>query len=112
MEATINTYHSLEDYPPVLQARHVKEILGISGAKAYEVMNSQRCPTIRMGKRMVVIRDSFIKYLFANEGDDLLMNTQSTNRSHNKSLKRSFLTVFFVQSMFNLCSRNVQESCS
>jgi len=61
----------LEDYPPVLQARHIKEILGISEAKAYEVLNSRRCPTIRMGKRMVVIRDSFIKYLFANEGDDL-----------------------------------------
>jgi len=71
MAVTINEHHALEDYPPVLQARHVKEILGISEAKAYEVLNSRRCPTIRMGKRMVVIRDSFIKYLFANEGDDL-----------------------------------------
>ena len=71
MEAKTNTYRSLEDYPPVLQAKHVRAILGISEAKAYEIMNSRRCPTIRMGKRMVVIRDSFIKYLFANEGDDL-----------------------------------------
>ena len=71
METTVKAYRTLEDYPPVLQARHVKEILGISEAKSYEVMNSRKCPTIRMGKRMVVIRDSFIRFLYASEGDDL-----------------------------------------
>ena len=65
-------FRSIEDYPPVLQAKHVKEILCVSEAKAYEVMNSKKCPTIRMGKRMVVMKDSFIKFLYSNEGNTLL----------------------------------------
>ena len=62
----------IEEYPPVLQAQHVRDILGISEAKAYEVLNSSKCPTIRMGKRMVVLRDSFRNYLYANQGGDLM----------------------------------------
>ena len=62
----------IEEYPPVLQAQHVRDILGISEAKAYEVLNSSKCPTIRMGKRMVVLRDSFSKFLYASEGGDLM----------------------------------------
>ena len=72
MESTSKAYMALEEYPPVLQARHIKEILGVSEAKAYEVLNSKKCPTIRMGKRMVVIRDSFVRFLYACEGDDLI----------------------------------------
>jgi predicted DNA-binding transcriptional regulator AlpA len=66
----------IEEYPPVLQAQHVKDILGISEAKAYEVLNSRKCPTIRMGKRMVVIRDSFVEFLYANQGGDLTEDNQ------------------------------------
>ena len=62
----------LEQYPPVLQAQHIRDILGISEAKAYEVLNSGKCPTLRMGKRMVVIRDSFIDFLYANQGGDIM----------------------------------------
>ena len=62
----------IAEYPDVLQARHVRDILGISEAKAYEVLNSSKCPTIRMGKRMIVIRDSFMDFLFANQGGDLM----------------------------------------
>ena len=62
----------LEEYPPVLQARHIRDILGISESKAYEVLNSRKCPTIRLGKRMVVMRDSFVKFLYDSEGDSIL----------------------------------------
>ena len=62
----------LEAYPPVLQARHIRDILGISEGKAYEVLNSRRCPTIRLGKRMVVMKDSFLKFLYDSEGDSIL----------------------------------------
>jgi predicted DNA-binding transcriptional regulator AlpA len=56
----------------VLQARHIRDILGISEAKAYEVLNSRKCPTIRMGKRMVVMKDSFINLLYSSQGDSLM----------------------------------------
>ena len=48
--AQTKEFRPIEEYPPVLQARHVKEILGISEAKAYEVLNSQKCPTIPHGQ--------------------------------------------------------------
>lgn len=67
-----NIYRSTNEYPPVLQAVHVKEMLGISSSKAYQILNSNKCPTIRMGKRMVVMRDSFIRFLYECEGDTLL----------------------------------------
>ncbi len=66
-----NVYRPIEEYPPVLQARHIRDILGISESKAYEVLNSKKCPTIHMGKRMVVMKDSFIKFLYSCEGDCL-----------------------------------------
>jgi hypothetical protein len=52
----------------VLQARHVKEILGVSEAFAYQVLNSKRCPTVRFGKRMVVNKESFFRFLRESEG--------------------------------------------
>ncbi len=67
----VNVSKPIEEYPPVLQARHIRDILGLSCGKTYEILNSQKCPTIRVGKRMVVMRDSFIKFLYANEGSCL-----------------------------------------
>ena len=72
MAERITAYRPIEEYPPVLQARHVREILCVSEAKAYEVLNSKKCPTIRMGKRMIVMKDSFVKFLYAHEGDSLI----------------------------------------
>ena len=59
---------TIDDYPPIMQAKHVREYLGVSEAFAYEVLNCTSCPTIRMGKRMVVAKDSFLKFLSASEG--------------------------------------------
>ena len=70
--AVIKNSLPIEEYPPVLQAKHVRQILGISEAKAYEVLHSRKCPTIRVGKRMVVMRESFVNFLYNNEGDDLI----------------------------------------
>lgn len=49
----------IHDYPPVLQACHVQELLGYSERKAYEVLRSKGCPLVRDGKRMTVPRDLF-----------------------------------------------------
>ena len=59
---------TIDDYPPIMQAKHVREYLGVSEAFAYDILNSASCPTIRMGKRMVVAKDSFLKFLSASEG--------------------------------------------
>ena len=53
----------IHEYPPVLQAAHVQEITGFSVGKTYELLRSEDCPTVRRGKRMVVPRDLFWKFL-------------------------------------------------
>lgn len=68
MSESVKAYKGIEDYPPVLQARHVQEMLGISNGKAYEILNSQKCPTIKIGKRLVVFKDSFVQFLHNHEG--------------------------------------------
>lgn len=65
-------FREFSEYPPILHAKHVQEMLGVSHGKAYEIINSQKCPTIKMGKRYVVLRDAFIQFLNANQGADLL----------------------------------------
>ncbi len=58
------TYKNLEDYPIVLQAKHVKEILGISTGATYALLKSASFPTIHLGeKRMVVTREKFSEWL-------------------------------------------------
>ncbi len=39
-----------EDYPLILKAEHVAEILGISKRKAYEVMDYTNFPLVRIGR--------------------------------------------------------------
>lgn len=64
---------TIDDYPLILQAKHVQEILGVSTAFTYEVLNSAKCPTMRIGaKRMIVNRDSFFRFLRESEGHNLL----------------------------------------
>lgn len=71
MSDNIKAFKEIDEYPPILQARHVKELLGIGENKVYEILNSSKCPTISMGKRKVVFKDSFIRYLYSCEGESV-----------------------------------------
>lgn len=53
----------IQDYPPILQAKHIMEITGFSNGKTYELLRSKDCPTIRRGNRMIVPRDLFWQFL-------------------------------------------------
>ncbi len=61
----------IEEYPPILQARHIQELLNVCEAVAYQIMHIKNCPTIKMGKRMVVPRDDFWAFLMAHKGVQL-----------------------------------------
>ncbi len=61
----------MEDYPPILQARHIQELLNVCEAVAYQVMHHADCPTIKMGKRMVVPRDDFWTFFLNHRGKSL-----------------------------------------
>lgn len=57
------TYTSLNQLPITLKADELAAVLGISRASAYTLMRSKGFPTIFIGKRMVVYRDKFIKWM-------------------------------------------------
>jgi len=55
---------SFDDYPPVLQATQIMEILGISRGATYALMRSEDFPTVSIGgKRKVVVKDEFVEWL-------------------------------------------------
>ena len=56
-------YTSLEQLPVTLCANQVAQVLGISRANAYVLMHSKGFPTIRIGKRMIVPKDKFLKWM-------------------------------------------------
>ena len=59
----IPTYTSVDQLPLTLCAEHVAMALGISRAGAYTLLHSKGFPTIKIGKRLVVPRDQFIKWM-------------------------------------------------
>lgn len=61
----------IHEYPPILQAKHIGEILGICTATAYDIMHSEGCPTLKLGKRLVVPRDRFWEFIMGQAGKQL-----------------------------------------
>ena len=57
------TYTSLEQLPLALSAEDVAQVLGISRANAYTLMHSKGFPTIKIGKRMTVLKDKLIEWI-------------------------------------------------
>lgn len=52
-----------EDYPLVINANHITEILGISKRMAYRRMEENDFPTIQIGRSKYVNRDDFFEWL-------------------------------------------------
>jgi excisionase family DNA binding protein len=53
----------IEDYPLILTAEHIAEIMGISKRVAYELMEYKGFPLIRVGRLKRVNREAFFKWL-------------------------------------------------
>ena len=61
---------NIEDYPITMNAKQVREVLGISRAKTYEVMHREDFPLIQFGKRMLVRRDAFKEWYEMQDKQD------------------------------------------
>lgn len=61
-------FKSVEDLPVILTGEHIAAALNISRAGAYNLMKSTGFPTLRIGKRVVVPKDAFIKWVEMNTG--------------------------------------------
>jgi excisionase family DNA binding protein len=51
------------DYPLILTADHIAEIMGVSRRIAYEMMEYKGFPLVRIGRLKRVNRDSFFYWL-------------------------------------------------
>ncbi len=64
-------YRSYDDLPLMLSAPEVAEVLGISRAGAYDWVRSAGFPHMKLGNRILVPKDKFIKWIDNNtEGMD------------------------------------------
>ena len=57
-----------EHVPDILNAQQLAEVLGISRAGAYQILNSKDFPTLRIGKRMLVPKDKLLAWIDDHTG--------------------------------------------
>ena len=62
------THTPFEHVPDILNAQQLAEVLGISRAGAYQILNSKDFPTLRIGKRMLVPKDKLLTWIDDHTG--------------------------------------------
>ena len=56
-------YKSYDDLPLFLNADTVGKVLGVSPASTYELKHESNFPVLRVGSRMVVPKEQFIRWV-------------------------------------------------
>ena len=64
-----SSYKSYDDLPLFLNAEMVAKVLGVSPASSSELMHEAGFPTLRVGSRMVVPKEEFIRWVKENTKD-------------------------------------------
>ncbi|MBR8644210.1 helix-turn-helix domain-containing protein [[Brevibacterium] frigoritolerans] len=54
---------NIEDYPMILTAVHLSEILCVSKPTAYELMEQKSFPLIKIGRSKRVLKNEFFQWL-------------------------------------------------
>ena len=57
-----SVYKSYDDLPLFLNASMVSQVLGVSPSSGYELMHTPGFPVLRVGSRMVVTNDRFLRW--------------------------------------------------
>ena len=61
-------YSNYNDLPLFLNAEMVSKVLGVSLSSGYELMYEPRFPVLKVGSRMVVPKEAFIKWIEEHTG--------------------------------------------
>ena len=61
-------HKSYDDLPLFLNAEMVEKVLGVSPSSEYEFMHENCFPVLRVGNRMVVPKDAFIRWVESHTG--------------------------------------------
>ena len=56
-------YRSYDDLPLFLNVKLVAEVLGVSPSSGYELMHEPGFPVLKVGSRMVVPKEQFIRWV-------------------------------------------------
>ena len=68
-EGQVNlVYKTYDELPLFIDVKTVSSVLGISRSGAYELMHQKSFPTLKIGARMVVPKEKFIKWVNDNVG--------------------------------------------
>ena len=62
------TFTELDQLPLTLNANHVATALGISRSQAYNLLHAKSFPTIRVGRRRLVPKTRFIRWMDEQTG--------------------------------------------
>ena len=60
-------YKTWDQLPLMMNAEQVAMVLEISRAGAYQILHREDFPCIRLGKRMMVRREAFLRWLEAQQ---------------------------------------------
>ena len=63
-------YRSYDDLPLFLNVKLVAEVLGVSPSSGYELMHEPGFPVLKVGSRMVVPKEQFIRWVQEHTGND------------------------------------------
>ena len=61
-------YKSYDELPLFLNADTVAKVLGVSPSSGYELMREKDFPALRIGNRIVVPKESFIRWVDEHTG--------------------------------------------
>ena len=58
-----SSYRSYDELPLFLNAKMVAQVLGVSPSSGYELMHEPGFPVLKVGSRMVVPKEQFIRWV-------------------------------------------------
>jgi len=63
-----SSYRSYDELPLFLNAATVAKVLGVSPSSGYELMHEQGFPALRIGSRIVIPKEAFIRWVEEHTG--------------------------------------------
>ena len=63
-----STFTNYDQLPLFLNAEMVAKVLGVSPSSGYELLHEDGFPVLRVGNRMVVPKDAFIRWVESHTG--------------------------------------------
>lgn len=61
-------YKSYDELPLMLSVKELATVLGVSRTSAYELTKDKKFPSMKVGSRVVIPKDKFIKWIDMHTG--------------------------------------------